>query len=124
FVYRCRACAAVAANVPSGSPDLLRKEVYQWLDHVCDPAFRATTRHHASFVRLAGQTFGLINQDVLLSNGSHSFPLTRRGERRFYTKRSFPTMRTTNTVTGERAAFVPSSLPVRMTVWALTPKNE
>jgi hypothetical protein len=53
----------------AGEPDPLRKEVCQWLDQIRHPAFRAATRHHASFVRIAGQTSRLINQDVLLSNG-------------------------------------------------------
>ena len=33
-------------------------------------------------------------------------------------------MRITNTLTGEKEAFVPASLPVRMYVCGLTPKNE
>ena len=33
-------------------------------------------------------------------------------------------MRMTNTLTGEKEAFVPASLPVRMYVCGLTPKNE
>ena len=53
FVYRIRAGATVAANVPSGPPDLLRKEVCQRLDHVCDSAFRTATRYDASLERIA-----------------------------------------------------------------------
>jgi len=33
-------------------------------------------------------------------------------------------MRITNTLTGEKEAFVPASLPVRMYVCGLTPKKE
>ena len=33
-------------------------------------------------------------------------------------------MRITNTLTGEKEAFAPASLPVRMYVCGLTPKNE
>jgi cysteinyl-tRNA synthetase len=33
-------------------------------------------------------------------------------------------MRITNTLTGEKEEFVPASLPVRMYVCGLTPKNE
>src|SRR6266851_5090378 len=52
-VYRLRAGATVAANVPSGPPDSLRKEVCQRLDQVCHSPFRTATRHHASLVRIA-----------------------------------------------------------------------
>src|SRR5215470_8852830 len=44
---------------------------------------------------------------VSCNNRSHG-----SSERRFYEKRSIPTMRITNTLTGEKEAFVPASLPV------------
>src|SRR5260370_13324325 len=69
-VYRCRAGATVAANVPSGPPDRVRKDVREWLDQVCHPAFRFVSRNHATLVRLAVSCYRLINLDVLLSNGT------------------------------------------------------
>ena len=69
-VYRVRAGATVAANVPSGPPDLLRKDVRQWLGQICDVAFCAATRSHASLVWIATACSRLIYLDVLLSNGT------------------------------------------------------
>src|SRR5260370_40746540 len=68
-VYRFRAGATVAANVPSGPPPEWRKDLYQRLDQICYPTFRFVPRHHASLVRITGPCDRLIRLDILPSNG-------------------------------------------------------
>ncbi|SRR5713101_6075902 len=113
-VYRFRAGATVAANVPSGPPPRRRKDLHQRLDQICYPAFRFVPRHRVSLVRITGPCDSLIKLDILLSNGTTSRYVPPTTSRSLMLMRQMP----------PGCALSVARMPSQRTIFAGSVKNE